>query len=535
MTIGGLKMKHSKLFSFGLPLVILIACAFLLTVSVSAEVSVVVSDGVMTVSGSGEMPDAAAGPEGAEAITSVVIENGVTSVGAYAFAECYNLTSVVIAPSVTSIGAHAFDGCESLVSVRIPDSVLSIGENAFFGCLEMTTVDFGNGLQTIMPYAFAFCSSLTDIVLPDKVQSVGNYAFSYCSMLGTASLPESTQLGTEVFLSCADGFALTLRSGGEEPPASGFVTTDGNLYYYENGEIRTGWFQVEGRTYYASIVSGICFNFDKKIGGKQYFWDDTKGLVLANGFREVPGGTICYENGYQVTGWRHTDGSGPVVSSDGISEQYSTKPNNLYYFLYSTGFMVTDATYTLGGYQRDFNEDHTVKPLNGIQHHLGEMYYYIDGVMQYGWFTIEGNTYYFRGSNGVFGRAAQQWLYIGNKLYYFYASTSQTPYALKTSGTIGGIGYDYAENGQILYTGFINCDYANQKNSNIAQYVYKMNATTRYCVNGVIQTGWQKIDGKWYYFYPIGSPNGSGYMCVTSCTIDGVTYEFTSDGVCTNK
>ena len=62
-----------------------------------------------------------------------------------------------------------------------------------------------------------------------------------------------------------------------------------------------------------------------------------------------------------------------------------------------------------------------------------------------------------------------------------------------------------------------------------------MNGTTRYYKNGEMQTGWQQIGGNWYYFYAIGSANGSGYMCVESRKIGGVYYEFTPDGVCVNK
>ena len=529
-------MKRSRLLAVLLPLMTLIACALFLTVSTSAEVTVRVSDGVMTVSGSGEMTDAVSAPAKADEITSVVIEDGVTSVGAYAFAECYNLTSVTIAPSVQKIGAHAFDGCESLVSFALPAAVHTIGVNAFFGCHALTEVTFGEGLVTVDVYAFSFCSSLTAVTLPDGVKTVGNYAFAYCTLLSAASLPAGTQVGTGAFSSCADGFILTRRDGGDQPdPSTGFRTIDGKLYYYEKGKVKTGWFVVDGKTYYGSSATGVCVNYDKVLGGKQYFWNDETGLVLANGFYEVTGGTVCYQNGYQVIGWRHTDGSGPVVDEKGISEQYSSSPNNLYYFLSTTGFMVTDSTYKLGGFTREFNNDHTVKPLNGLQNRYGELYYYVDGVIQTGWHTIDGNTYYFRASDAVYGRAATKWMYIGNKVYYFYASTSATPYALKTSGAIGGITYNYAEDGHILYNGFVNCEFANEANSNTAPNIQKKNGTTRYYVNGEMQTGWQQIGGKWYYFFAIGSSMGSGYMCVESRSIGGVWYEFNEDGVCTSK
>ncbi len=73
-------------------------------------------------------------------ITSVEIENGVTSIGIYAFFECTGLTSITIPDSITSIGNQAFQGCESLTSITIPDSVKSIGRDAFYICTGLTDV-----------------------------------------------------------------------------------------------------------------------------------------------------------------------------------------------------------------------------------------------------------------------------------------------------------------------------------------------------------------------------------------------------------
>ena len=78
-------------------------------------------------------------------------------------------------------------------------------------------------------------------------------------------------------------------------------------------------------------------------------------------------------------------------------------------------------------------------------------------------------------------------------------------------------------------------DFANAANNNTAPNIQKMNGTTRYYVDGEMQTGWQTIGGKTYYFYAIGSSMGSGYMCTESRTIGGVWYEFTDSGVCLNK
>ena len=68
-------------------------------------------------------------------ITTVIIGNGVTSIGDFGvFNNCTSLTSVVIPASVTSIGIQAFMGCRNLTSITIPASVTSIGFQAFLDC-----------------------------------------------------------------------------------------------------------------------------------------------------------------------------------------------------------------------------------------------------------------------------------------------------------------------------------------------------------------------------------------------------------------
>ena len=72
-------------------------------------------------------------------ITDLVIPDGVTSIGQYAFDHCSGLESVTIPNSVTSIGQNAFSGCSGLESVTIPNSVTSIGNSAF-NCSSLTSV-----------------------------------------------------------------------------------------------------------------------------------------------------------------------------------------------------------------------------------------------------------------------------------------------------------------------------------------------------------------------------------------------------------
>ena len=104
------------------------------------------ADGVLTISGTGEMTDydnvsnLPPWEDHKTDIVSVVIEDGVTSIGTCAFQTCSALTSVTIRDGVTSIGGNAFENCSALTSVTIPESVTEIGDQAFCNCSELATV-----------------------------------------------------------------------------------------------------------------------------------------------------------------------------------------------------------------------------------------------------------------------------------------------------------------------------------------------------------------------------------------------------------
>ena len=140
-------------------------------------------------------------------IKTVVIVNGVTSIGKQAFNGCSNLTSITIPASVTSIGESAFR-LSGLTSITIPASVTIIGGYAFEDCNSLTTVSFaaGSQLTTIGNGVFSgCCDGLTSITIPASVTTIGERAFEYCENLRSVSFADGSQLktiGKNAFNSC---------------------------------------------------------------------------------------------------------------------------------------------------------------------------------------------------------------------------------------------------------------------------------------------------------------------------------------------
>ncbi len=176
-------------------------------------------DGTLTISGTGKMKDygdnygmsVAPWYVGSSQVKTVIIEDGVTSIGDRAFDGCTKLTRVVIPDSVTSIGYSSFRGCYSLPSVAIPDSVTSIGDSTFAYCKALTGITLSGSVTSIGSCAFQSCDSLTSVTMQNGVTDIGDNAFTYCKNLTSVTIPNSVKtIGTSAFYNCAGLTRVTI-------------------------------------------------------------------------------------------------------------------------------------------------------------------------------------------------------------------------------------------------------------------------------------------------------------------------------------
>ena len=125
-----------------------------------------VENGVLTISGAGAMEDYSSGDapwyDQREFIVKVVVEEGITSVGKYAFYYLENVTEASLPSSITEIRYRAFYECSALTEIVIPEGVTSISDYAF-GYSGLTNITLPNSLTEIEQRVFRNCSALTDV------------------------------------------------------------------------------------------------------------------------------------------------------------------------------------------------------------------------------------------------------------------------------------------------------------------------------------------------------------------------------------
>ena len=160
-------------------------------------------DGVLTISGSGRMISPSGWKNLKSSITSIIVEEGVTSICTSAFDGCSAATSVSLPSTLTNISASAFCNCKSLTEVVIPEGVETIGHNLFTNCSGLVSLALPGTLTTLADSAFAHCTSLVNLTLSEGIQELTQGAFMGCTSLASVTVPASvTKIEPGMFRNC---------------------------------------------------------------------------------------------------------------------------------------------------------------------------------------------------------------------------------------------------------------------------------------------------------------------------------------------
>lgn len=251
-------------------------------------------EGTLIISGSGDMYSMgsvisnAPWPHrgSAEKLKKVIIKDGVTSIGEYAFAECDYIESVTLPESLLKIGENSFSNCSALTNISIPNAVTEIGDSAFWYCTNLKKIIIPNNVSSIGINAFYGCWNATEIHIGTGVKSIGSSAFKHTKKLHTVYWKSK-------FCDDLSSSAQIFDYGGEE--------TDGiNIIFQEGVEripayICYNWYNGYSDTKVKSITIP---NSVTEIGDSAFYGCSELEIININGNIEKMGSSVFELTGY---------------------------------------------------------------------------------------------------------------------------------------------------------------------------------------------------------------------------------------------
>ncbi len=312
-------MKKKILFT---AVVMILVC--IMTVCVSAAYSgtcgdnltwVLDDEGTLTISGTGYMwewwylVDTPWQPYW-DSIKTVIIEDGVTSIGYGAFNGCSSLTNVEIPDSITSINLLAFLACDKLERISVDNEnkhylndeigVLFDKDKTMLiqypvGNMVTTSYEIPNSVKCIGFYSFSGSTNLTTITIPTSVESIEDYAFYFCFNLKSVTiLNREAAIGSNVFWGCSPDLVL-----------HGYAGSTTEAYANENGIAFVA-------------LEEVSENIEAKEAVIKEIWEGVKAPMFAVNFKIEATeygfvGTVRNENGV-ATGGFHVKSDNVVIA-----------------------------------------------------------------------------------------------------------------------------------------------------------------------------------------------------------------------------
>ena len=497
--------------------------------------------GTLSINGSGSMedfPSITAVPwYGYKSqVTKVVVSNGITSIGDYAFFEL-PMTRVSLPSGIKTIGQAAFNGCSELRSFVIPAGTTLIKQNAFGGGMkgkskmEVIEVDEGNkafksvdgvlfskdgkslvaypagrsgefsipeGTESIAPYAFCGCMKLDSIIFTEgnsgsALKSIGEGAFNTTGIKEIV-IPESVnEIGERAFGMCDQLVTASLDAP---------ITELSDYLFMGCTELSSVALPESLQKIYRDSF-WECKNLkDVYYGGSETQWEN----VELNG--GLPSSAVVHFAKKEII---------PTITLSKTSFFYNGKVQKPTVTVKDGNTVLTTDDYTVswpsgcvdvgtynvtvtlkGNYSGTGSASFEI--ISPWQKNDGVTYYYDEnGDKVTGWQTIDGEKYYFDDD----GAMHIGWLQLGDKWYYFRVTGVMHTGMLKKDGK-----YYYLEKSGVRHSGWL------QVNSKL--YYFKL--------NGEMLTGWLQVKGKKFYF------KTNGEMLTGWLQVKGKKFYFKTNG-----
>lgn len=146
-----------------------------------------VSGDTLTITGNAPMPDYTTTTppwvKYKDSIKHLVIEPGITHIGAQCFQYFSKIETVSLPSTVTSIGNAAFYKCSSIREIRLPSTVKTMGKQVFDHCTKLASIEIPEGVSVLDESVFNCCEAMEYVIIPKSVTRIGNSAFNGCYAL----------------------------------------------------------------------------------------------------------------------------------------------------------------------------------------------------------------------------------------------------------------------------------------------------------------------------------------------------------------
>lgn len=270
--------------------------------SCGTNVSWVLENGTLTISGDGNMSDFGS-PQYSnlpswyiykDNITKVIVEGGVKHVGDYAFYGYTNLKEVIFEEGVKSIGGYAFYNCEGIKEINFPSSmkIISGTHNTDEDKpSEISTYGLGGtGTASMSSEAFRGCNGLTSITIPSGVIGVGYNTFENCLNLKNVNWNVANYPTYGFSMSLSGGY---LNYGKTSSPFTGCHLT--NFTFGNEVDSIPG-----GLLYGQSELANITFSGKTEFVGKDAFYGTVWYNLLADGMVYIDHSAYTYKGKMQT-------------------------------------------------------------------------------------------------------------------------------------------------------------------------------------------------------------------------------------------
>ena len=229
---NNLKLHISRLLALLLAVSSLFAVApvaFAAGGSCGVDATWSLENGTLTISGSGAIndysrDDPAPWYSSRQEIRNLVLSEGLTRIGSWAFQDCTNLVSVSMPSTMSVIADGAFFGCTGLTMLSLNEGLYTIGQSAFSQCRSLVDLRLPQSLLMIDHQAFYMCTSLSYVTIPSGVNSFGSGVFAYCDSLLRVDVKSNLTLPGFTFYGCDSLQSVTVSGESVNPENLKVVT-----------------------------------------------------------------------------------------------------------------------------------------------------------------------------------------------------------------------------------------------------------------------------------------------------------------------